>query len=55
MYYNSTVELIKESYKDLKPNENAIVNTDQGAVYSREINHMLHFYNKSPLLLIYYT
>ena len=22
---------------------------------SREINHMLHFYNKSPLLLIYYT
>ena len=30
---NNDVELIKESYKDLKINENAIVNTDQGAVY----------------------
>ena len=30
---NNDVELIKESYKDLKANKNAIVNTDQGAVY----------------------
>lgn len=30
--YND-VNLIKDSYKDLKPNKNAIVNTDQGVVY----------------------
>lgn len=30
---NNDVNLIKESYKTLKPNKNAVVNTDQGAVY----------------------
>ena len=30
--YND-INLIKDSYKDLKPNKDAIVNTDQGAVY----------------------
>ena len=30
---NNNIELIKESYKDLKINKDAIVNTDQGAVY----------------------
>lgn len=30
---NNDVCLIKESYKNLKPNKDAIVNTDQGAVY----------------------
>ena len=30
---NNDVNLIKDSYKNFKPAENAIVNTDQGAVY----------------------
>lgn len=30
---NNNVNLIKDSYKDLKPNKEAIINTDQGAVY----------------------
>ena len=30
---NNDVKLIKESYKDLKPEKDSIVNTDQGAVY----------------------
>lgn len=30
---NNDVNLIKESYKEFTPKENAIINTDQGAVY----------------------
>lgn len=60
---NNDVELIKESYKDLKINENAIVNTDQGAVYfayeyvelaetmgfTRSMSHRGHCWENCPI------
>ena len=60
---NNDVELIKESFKDLKINENAIVNTDQGAVYfayeyvgfaenmgfTRSMSHRGHCWENCPI------
>lgn len=60
--YND-VNLIKESYKNLKPCKNAIVNTDQGAVYFayeyielannmgfiRSMSHKGHCWENSPI------
>lgn len=60
--YND-VELIKKSYKNLKPNKNAIVNTDQGAVYfayeyvelannmgfTRSMSHRGHCWENCPI------
>lgn len=60
---NNDVELIKESYKELKPQEGAIVNTDQGAVYfayeyvelaetmrfTRSMSHRGHCWENCPI------
>lgn len=60
---NNNIELIKESYKKLKPKEYAIVNTDQGAVYfayeyielaenmgfTRSMSHRGHCWENSPI------
>mgnify|MGYP000104020108 FL=1 len=60
---NNDVELIKESYKDLKANKNTIVNTDQGAVYfayeyvelaetmgfTRSMSHIGHCWENCPI------
>ena len=42
---NNTIKSNKNQYHHLTDKDRA----------SREINHMLHFFYKSPLLLIYYT
>ena len=60
---NKAPYLIKESYKNLKPNKNAIVNTDQGAVYfayeyvelannmrfTRSMSHRGHCWENCPI------
>lgn len=60
--YND-VNLIKDSYKNLKPNKDAIVNTDQGAVYfayeyvelannmgfTRSMSHRGHYWENCPI------
>ena len=60
--YNN-IDLIKESYKDLKPTKNSIVNTDQGAVYfayeyvelsktlgfTRSMSHKGHCWENCPI------
>jgi len=60
--YND-VNLIKDSYKDFKPNKDAIVNTDQGAVYfayeyvelanmmgfTRSMSHRGHCWENCPI------
>lgn len=60
---NDDVELIKESYKELKPQEGAIVNTVQGAVYfayeyvelaetmrfTRSMSHRGHCWENCPI------
>lgn len=60
---NNDVELIKESYKELKPQEGAIVNTDQSAVYfayeyvklaetmrfTRSMSHRGHCWENCPI------
>ena len=60
---NNDIELIKESYKDLKINKDAIVNTDQGAVYfayeyvelaetmgfTRSMSHRGHCWENCPI------
>lgn len=60
---NNDVNLIKDSYKDFKPAENAIVNTDQGAVYfayeyvelakklgfTRSMSHRGHCWENCPI------
>ena len=60
---NNDIKLIKTSYNDLKPNENAIVNTDQGAVYfayeyvelaesigfTRSMSHKGHCWENCPI------
>lgn len=60
---NNDINLIKDSYKDLKPNKGAIVNTDQGAVYFayeyiemannigfiRSMSHRGHCWENSPI------
>lgn len=57
------VNLIKDSYKNLKPNKDAIVNTDQGAVYfayeyvelansmgfTRSMSHRRHCWENCPI------
>lgn len=60
--YND-VNLIKDSYKNLKPNKDAIVNTNQGAVYfayeyvelannmgfTRSMSHRGHYWENCPI------
>ena len=60
---NNDVKLIKESYKDLKPIKDAVVNTDQGAVYfayeyidlannigfTRSMSHRGHCWENCPI------
>jgi len=60
---NNDITLIKESYKNLKPQEGAIVNTDQGAVYfayeyvelaenmgfTRSMSHRGHCWENCPI------
>ena len=60
---SNDVKLIKESYKELKPQEGAIVNTDQGAVYfayenvelaetmgfTRSMSHRGHCWENCPI------
>lgn len=60
---NNDVKLIKESYENFKPSENAIVNTDQGAVYfayeyvelantlgfTRSMSHKGHCWENCPI------
>ena len=60
---NNDVNLIKESYKNLKPQKAAIVNTDQGAVYfayeyvelakkmefTRSMSHRGHCWENCPI------
>ena len=60
---NIDINLIKESYKDLKPQEGSIVNTDQGAVYfayeyvelaektgfSKSMSHRGHCWENCPI------
>lgn len=60
---NNDVSLIKASYKDFKPADNAIVNTDQGAVYfayeyveladkmgfTRSMSHRGHCWENCPI------
>ena len=63
MSNNNDINLIKESYKDLKPQKGSIVNTDQGAVYFayeyvefalkkgfiRSMSHRGHCWENSPI------
>ena len=60
---SNNVEFIRESYKDLKPVKNAIINTDQGAVYfayeyvqlsetigfTRSMSHRGHCWENCPI------
>jgi len=60
---NNDINLIKESYKNLKPQEGSIVNTDQGAVYfayeyvelaetigfTRSMSHRGHCWENCPI------
>ena len=60
---NNDISLIKDSYKDFKPINNAIVNTDQGSVYfayeyvelsktigfTRSMSHRGHCWENSPI------
>ena len=60
---NNDVTLIKESYKDIKPQEGKIINTDQGAVYfsyeyiemaemlefTRSMSHKGHCWENCPI------
>lgn len=60
---NNDINLIKTSYKNLKPNHDAIVNTDQGAVYfayeyvemaetigfARSMSHRGHCWENCPI------
>lgn len=60
---NNDIRLIKDSYKDFKPINNAIVNTDQGSVYfayeyvelskrigfTRSMSHRGHCWENSPI------
>ena len=63
MSNNNDINLIKESYKNLKPQDGSIVNTDQGAVYFayeyielaetmgfiRSMSHRGHCWENSPI------